>query len=396
MRPGTPGFGGMRLREAREARGISASSLAELIGVSRQVVSQYETTGISPSPTTLYRIAATLNLPLGFFSMPARDYHGSTIFFRSMSAVTKVARVKAASRLTWLYDIVQYLQKYLELPAMNVPFDLARADFTSISQQHIEEIALETRRYWKLGNGPISNVTWLLENHGVIVARAPLEEERLDALSSRLGSDNRPYVFLTADKESAARSRFDLAHELGHVLLHDGVDQRHLQNTSEFKLIEEQAYAFASALLMPAPSFMAALHTPTLEAMRSIKSSWGVSIGAMIMRAKDLGLITDDHAQKLWISRARRGWSTQEPLDDTLPPERPRVLRLSVQMLVDEHLKTKDDICSDLQLHPQDITVLAALDDDFFTEEDPPIRLIDRARAKERASERNHIVAFPR
>ena len=39
MKLGTPGFVGPRLREAREGRGLTAMSLAELLGITRSAIS---------------------------------------------------------------------------------------------------------------------------------------------------------------------------------------------------------------------------------------------------------------------------------------------------------------------------------------------------------------------
>jgi transcriptional regulator with XRE-family HTH domain len=70
MRVGTAGFVGQRLIEGREARGLSATSLAELIGISSQNISQYEHGNQSPSPEIMDRICEKLNLDLRFFLRP--------------------------------------------------------------------------------------------------------------------------------------------------------------------------------------------------------------------------------------------------------------------------------------------------------------------------------------
>ena len=50
MKPNTPGFIGKRLKEGREARELSMQGLAELLGVSRQSISKYESNDQSPRP----------------------------------------------------------------------------------------------------------------------------------------------------------------------------------------------------------------------------------------------------------------------------------------------------------------------------------------------------------
>jgi transcriptional regulator with XRE-family HTH domain len=95
VKPGTNGFVGRRLREAREARGITAVSLAEILGVTRAAISQYEHGPRTPSPEIAERIASTLRLPLSFFMRPANDRAQRKIFYRSLSAATKAARVRS-------------------------------------------------------------------------------------------------------------------------------------------------------------------------------------------------------------------------------------------------------------------------------------------------------------
>src|SRR5690242_15820298 len=104
MRVGTPGFSGQRLREAREARGLSAISLSELTAVSAQAIYQYENGRRSPSPDVLEKIAVATSLPPAFFLLPDRSEVNSPIFYRSMSTATKGARNRARHRFRWLQD----------------------------------------------------------------------------------------------------------------------------------------------------------------------------------------------------------------------------------------------------------------------------------------------------
>jgi transcriptional regulator with XRE-family HTH domain len=86
MRPGTPGFVGGRLREGREARGLTATSLADLLGVSKQAVSRYESGELTPAPEVMRKIGGALNLSIHFFLRPESPPDPSVTFFRSMSS----------------------------------------------------------------------------------------------------------------------------------------------------------------------------------------------------------------------------------------------------------------------------------------------------------------------
>ncbi len=74
------------------------------------------------------------------------------------------------------------------------------------------------RASWALPPGPAPNVVELLESHGVAVIRLPLGSVDVDAFSLPL--PDHPVVVLGTDKNDRARSRFDAAHELGHLVMH--------------------------------------------------------------------------------------------------------------------------------------------------------------------------------
>lgn len=377
MKTGTPGFIGARLREARQARGYSAVALAELVGVTRSAVSHYEKGEQTPRPEIMRRIEQVLNLPPQFFWRIPETERERKLFFRSMSAATVTARMKAERRYIWLEEIVRYLREYVTIPRVSFPqFEKAFKDPAQISPEHIEELALETRRYWKLGNGAISNVVWLLENNGAIITRTKLEADTLDAFSEWHEYEGRPYIIMGSDKNVAARSRFDAAHELGHIILHRGVDKSRITRAAaDFKLMEQQADRFAGAFLLPHIAFSNDFFSPTLDTFQALKPKWGVSIQFMLHRAQDLGLIKDEQAQRLWANCARRGWRLKEPLDDKLEVEQPRLLRRSFEMLINEGVQTRAEVLSALPYSSSDIEELAGLPLGFLDEKPPPVSL---------------------
>src|SRR5690349_13240565 len=145
-RVGTPGFTGDRLREAREARGVTAVTLAELVGVTPQAVSQYEHGVSSPTPDKLYLMASKLSLPVEYFLQPPRERRERIVFYRSRAAATKQALTKADKRLDWMLDLIEYLQRYVEFVVPNVPDlgDPKRSDdlLDPIPQSEIEAAAI--------------------------------------------------------------------------------------------------------------------------------------------------------------------------------------------------------------------------------------------------------------
>lgn len=361
MRQGTPGFVGARLRQAREARGITAVQLAKTIGVTAAAVSQYEKGVQTPAPSVLQRIFEELEMPMQFFLRPMPIREPGTVFFRSQSSATKAARKRASRRFEWLREIVEYLETFIELPRVNLPkLDAVRRPLNEVA---IEKLAETVRAHWGLGNTPIANVVWLLETHGIIVGRHDFGDHRLDAFSE---FSDRPYIVLNADKKSAVRSRFDAAHELGHLLMHRGVDQSTVNRSEHFLEIEEEAHRFAAALLFPEAAFRREVYSVSLELFRSLKMKWRVSIGMMLMRAKHLGMIDKDDERRLWLSYGRRGWRTREPLDDSLELEEPSLLRRSILLLLEKGISTPQILSFATGLNVRDIVELTGTPRDLM------------------------------
>lgn len=377
MRPGTPGFHGDRLREGREARGLTATTLASLVGVTRAAISQYEADVQSPSPQAMRGIARALNLPTEFFLSEGERPSVGVVFYRSMSSATKRARIRAERRYGWLRRIVAFLRNYVEFPLWRFPeLDLPR-DPVMLEEEDVENAADATRRHFGLGDGPVSNVAWLLENHGIVVCRCDLDAEPLDAFSEWRPAERAGYVVLNSSKASAARSRFDIAHELGHLVLHRQLQRLPQREDHLFKRVESQANRFASAFLLPADSFGKDVGTVTLDRCRVLKTKWCVSVQAMLKRARQMELVTDEQEKRLWVNLGRRKWRSREPFDDVLPPEEPRFLRRSVEMLVQSGIVDPLDVPRRLTLPANDIEELVGLPAGFLGTTGPEIRLVE-------------------
>lgn len=378
MRVGTPGFNGARLREAREARSLTAIALSEVVGVSTQAIYHYENGRSSPGPEVLGRISAAINLPESFFLLSERKVTASKIFYRSMSSATKGARNRAERRFAWLRDIVSYLSGYVVLPESNFPeLDVPR-DPLRLSDQEIEDAAERVRKYWKMGDGPIANMVLLLENQGAIIARDELGAETLDSLSTFVERENRAYICLGTDKGTAVRWRFDAAHELGHLVLHSHLDPSLFAKPDQFKRIENQAHRFAAAFLLPMGPFSKDLYGLGLDSLRAIKPKWKVSIGMMIKRARHAELVSEDAERRLWISYNRRKWRRSEPYDDTLEVEEPRVLRRAFELLFDRGEQTPADAVARLALSAMDVETLSGLPSGYLAEHSRVALLADK------------------
>jgi Zn-dependent peptidase ImmA (M78 family)/transcriptional regulator with XRE-family HTH domain len=369
MPASTPGFIGERLREARQVRGFRANELAEILDISPQAISSYETGKKSPSPAITEALADKLGVPSYFFTRPAPPAHERPVFYRSMSAATKHARERAEWRLRWLETLAGYASTSVEFPSVNLPdFDVPR-DPLLLSDQDIEDLAEDARKFWRMSDGPVGNMVYLLENQGVIVARDSLGDVTLDSLSA---FSDRPYVMIGKDKGTAVRWRYDAAHELGHLLLHRNLNPKALARPTDFKLIERQAHRFGAAFLLPMAPFADDFFAASLDTLRAIKPRWRVSIAMMIMRARDGDLISDEVKRRLFINYSRRRWHRSEPLDDTLEPETPDMMRKAVELIVTHGAQSGAGFAEDVALSPVDIESLCGLQRGYLRAVDEP------------------------
>lgn len=360
MKLGTPGFRPERLVEARDSRGLTQVALGELIGMKSSAISRWESADTTPEPEALQALANAVRLPVAFFLRPAGAIGERPMFFRSLASTTVSDRKRARVRLRWAEDISAELQEWVDLPNVDLP-SLEVTDYRSIRDEDIEELAADCRRRWRLGSGPLSDLLLIIENAGIVVVREELGTSKMDGVSHWSNQDERPYMLIASDKATAVRSRMDAAHELAHLVLHRHIPEKSLKSLACFKEIERQAFLFAGAFLLPGETFAAEVASPSLNTFLALKSRWKVSVGAMIVRCSNLGIIEDEYQQRIWKHYSARGWRRGEPMDEDIPIESPRLLGRSIKLLVEEEVRTRDEIVSDLRLDSGDIESICSL-----------------------------------
>ena len=362
-------FVGDRLREARNVRGLTASALATITNIPASALSSYERGLHTPPDARINALAKALRFKADFFLRPLEPgtREQQVVFERSRSNTTKATRRRAEYRREWLREIVDFLDQHLDMPVANLPV-FPQLDWRTLADDEIEHLASETRRYWAMGDGPISNVTLLVENHGVIAAQMVMGSSRLDAFSAWDICDSRPYIVLGDDGQSACRVRFNVCHELGHLILHPNVSRAEWEDIPTFRLIEQQAHRFASAFLTPISSVAPDLRQPTLSSLRMAKLRWKSSVKMLIHRAHDLGLVDDRAVSRLYVNYNRREWQKAEPYDDQWPVEQPVMLRRAFEALDKRSIIERSQIPAALPFNQADIEQLAGLPDGYLNQ----------------------------
>ena len=372
-----------KLTEARVARGLSMVDFASRIGVTRQAVSQWERGETQPTGSTLARLIQELKFPLSFFTYSAadRDVPTGPLFFRSLQSKTRRDQDLLGVRVQWISRLYDYLNKFVNFPSVDVdPVDRPDEGET-LSDDDIEEIASNLRKKWSLGMGPIRDVALLLEKRGVVVTQFPFQCEKMDAFSQ--WREGRPFVYLRSDNTTAVRNRLNGVHELGHLALHSHVDYADLANPSLFKCVENEAFRFAGAFLLPSETFGSEVFSSSLDHFIELKKRWKVSVGAMIMRCETLGLLSDRQVLYLRQQMNKRRIRTWEPLDDKISLEVPRVVSQAIKLLIDRRVQTPAQIVDALSIYPEEFESLCSLERGVLSVESSVIPIsikgVDRA-----------------
>lgn len=352
-----------RLIEARIAKRLTQTDLANEIGVTRQSISAYEGGLKKPEPATMVSLAAALGQPINFFTREAPPTFGpaSANFYRKVGADTKRRNSACNVYANWLGQTAYAFNVFVNYPELDLPSFEPKDSGSRYSDDEIEDIAEAVRQHFGLGWGPISNVVRLLESKGIIVCRIAIEQEKIEAFSFWRGE--RAFIFLASDKDSAARSRLDAAHELGHLCLHRWIGEEEIEDPKILKEIEREADRFAAAFLLPRKSFANEIYSPRLLAFVDLKRRWKVSIQAMVYRCKSLGIFDEHQVTGLYKQISAKKWRTSEPLDGEsgLPLEQPLLLPKAAEMVLAAGRLGGDELQSSLGLSPEWIEKLLGL-----------------------------------
>ena len=165
-------------------------------------------------------------------------------------------------RIEYVSDVVSILSEYVNLPLLNLPESINK-DIHEIDENDIKSCARALRELWDLGNSPIGNLINVLESNGIIVSETNMSSDKLDAVSQWV--EGRPYILLTDNEESSVRRRFNLAHELGHLLLHGSVESVFEIPSKEYKKCLNTKLIFCIAFLLPDDSFSESLLSTSLD-----------------------------------------------------------------------------------------------------------------------------------
>lgn len=313
-------FNPKRLELARRRRGMSKRGLAEASGLSVRTISYHEdeNSDHEPSDETLDALCRALRFPPSFFYRQTPEpLPEGAVSFRALSRMTAAQRDRALGGGELAIELNSWIEGEFVLPDPDVP-DLRH-------EKTPEDAAIRLRSHWSLGDKPIPNMVHLLESRGVRMFSLAENCGSVDAFSFwRAGT---AFIFLNGFK-SSERSRFDAAHELGHLAMHG-------HGSPSGRKAEHEADQFAAAFLMPRSNIVA--HKPNLHSLPgliSAKERWGVSVGALARRMNEVGVLSDWHYRQICIDISQHGFRKMEP--NEMPRETSQILQKVLTTLWNE------------------------------------------------------------
>ena len=322
--PGAKGRGRLaKLR--REAMQLTQSDLAERSGMNQVRISRFEKGLAELGTEELETLSSALDVPASFFEMPypvTGPSAGIDMHYRKRAGVSQKMLKALRARMALLQ---RALSPLLEDVAVHQQLELRHMRVNEDGTP--EKIAQELRYLWRLPEGPIDNVTQLLERAGILIIPNVISIDDVDAVSWDVPGEH-PLIF-TNRLSPGCRLRFSLGHELAHIIMH---------SDSQSPNKESEADRFSAEFLMPGKFMKRLLGVKSrlrLADLGSMKQETGYSMAFLARRARDVGAISEWHYKQLFIELSQRGYRRREPEWCAVEHERPSLIHRVVRAFMD-------------------------------------------------------------
>ncbi|MEY3499601.1 MAG: hypothetical protein RL308_1270 [Bacteroidota bacterium] len=286
-----------RIKSARTLAGLSLRELSEKLEglVSYNAISKYEKALMMPDSKVLIQMANVMNVKPDYFFRPFTVEIGN-IEFRKRSKLP-MKDVKSIKE-----DVTDTISRYIELEQflnLSSDFESPIKNLIINNGDDVENAVNILLEKWKIGFNALPNVIELLEDKEIKVIELDANLE-FDGLS---GWANNKIPLIVVNKNfPIERKRLTALHELGHLMLSfaDGL---------EHKVIENLCHRFAGAMLMPKETFLLEIGDNrkriSIPELIAIKETYGISIQAIMARARNLDIITLDRytSFRIWVGQ---------------------------------------------------------------------------------------------
>jgi len=290
---------------AREAKGYTQKDLAKQIGCNQSRLSRIEAGELMPQESDVQGFVEVLGQKRDFFFQQCATMPASVSFYRkTQSLPLKVFRQCNAHMNIMRLEIEQKVAG-TNLQKRELPYLPPRENGGAPA------VAKMVRQKWGIKKGAVQNLTQLVESTGCVIVDYPFPTTKLDGLCIR-APEKPPIIFLNKELPKSRR-RLSLAHELGHLVMHNEPHER----------VEDEAWEFAGEFLMPAAEINQRFGDLDLDKLGQLKKEWGISMQALLYRARKMERIGESYYRFLWMQIGKCGYRVNEPFEDAIPDEKP-------------------------------------------------------------------------
>lgn len=351
------------LKLARYARKLTQSALARELNIKPSFISQIEA-GIVDMPNELLdKIVVKTDFPKRFFEQ-------NTTF---LDGCSKMYRAKKSLKSKDIDYFDTYASFYNSDISKLLDADVFDKDTFKLIESRAhpyntpEKIANSLREYWNIPRGVINNLTQILENKGIFIIPISVNNSDFDA-TFYINEKNDFAIILINSNVPPDRYRFNLAHELGHIIMHRVPSPN----------CEKEAHEFASAFLMPKKDIEADLSGISFWDLTILKEKWKVSMSALTMRAKKLNKISEEKSNIIFKQLSYYGYRKEEPLCN-IPKEKPMVIKYLINHYLEELNYSKEKLCFFLRISSKEYNIrYGKILGNYYTEpQNKPLRLVN-------------------
>jgi Zn-dependent peptidase ImmA (M78 family)/transcriptional regulator with XRE-family HTH domain len=342
---------------ARQYRAISQADLADRVkGVLNQPrLSRIENGLYAPSDEELNALARALSMRTEFFFHSVRRRPSTAAYHRKRQKLSQTdwARIYARAEIYRL--MLGLLLRSVDvdtkrtLPPYRDPED---------ANGRVEDIARDTRQFWMLPRGPVTDLTRVIESAGIVVIPYDFGTDLIDGFGQHKNEEIPPLIFVNT-RQPKDKLRFTLAHEIGHLIMH------RMPNPE----MESQANRFAAEFLMPTEDIRPSLHSFSIERFIDLKLYWKTSIQALVRKARDIGKMDERRYRYYNYEISRRGMKRNEPGEITDPIEVPQLFKQLIRTHVTGLSYAPEEFSKLFGLH------IAELDKDYLPSP-PKLKLV--------------------
>lgn len=326
------------LESARLLRKKTQKETAEALGISQGKLSKAERGDQNLPALTLSKLADFYDVPVDYFCQEWDPTPVAHIFFRRKVTISTKIIDSISEEVRRRKCAIDELMRAVDLPEYDLGFYPLQDGMT------IENVVAKIRYKLKCINGPLTELSKRLENHGIIIQMFDFGTDKMDGMTT-VTSHGRKVIFLNSLMPND-RIRFSLAHELGHLVMHiDDIP-------NDERDVEDEANKFASQLLMPSSEIKLQLYNLNINKLMDLKQRWKVSMRALVKRAYDLGTITPETYRNFQIIFSKRGYNKIEPV--MLQPERITILENVVKLYQEELGYNDHDLMRIMRLNKND------------------------------------------